>query len=323
MAAKLTPAENLVSKLNASMQLQQTGIPAMVQSNNENNNNQQSSNSMQNSPIINSQNSPNLLLNSPAPPSSSSTFTDEKLSSSILSQFQEWQKSSTLVDCQIIIKNGSPIKAHKLVLAKSCNFFCTAFQSQNFKNQTSLDSLPSIEINYISEKGFQAILDYCYTGKLTLVSENAGDVLVASSYLQVPAKVIEFCAKFYEKIQPKKNNNNVQQFGIMNPPTTPPAPPASNNNNNLMSLLQNLIAKNNVGNNEPSVNSTSNNLTNLMNMLNNNTSNNGNGLILQNLLNRNETSPIVQQSDSGKFLKKYSFCMLFPIINHFTNKLIF
>ena len=342
MAAHLTPAENLVSKLNATMQLQQA--TALIHSSQSNQNISQNltQNSMnspkiqQNSSSSNMQNSPNLTIsaninssinstiNSNINSYQSVTFTDDNLPSNMLTQFHDWQQSSTLVDCQIIIKNNPPIKAHKLVLANSCNFFCTAFQAPNFKNQSSGDQLPTINIDYISEKGFQAILDYCYSGKIRVASEHAGDVLVASSYLQVPAKIIEFCAKFYEKIQPKKSvvqngmqngiqngmgnaGQGVQNNGMMNPPTTPPA--QNSTNNSLMSLIQNLITNKSNASESPISNS---NLSNLVNILNGNGS--GSNMVLQNLLNRSETSPVVQQSDSGKLI--FFYCIVFSDFLH-------
>ncbi|XP_078583567.1 uncharacterized protein LOC144866168 [Branchiostoma floridae x Branchiostoma japonicum] len=113
---------------------------------------------------------------------STQKFTHEipDLSATILDWMNGCRSTGFLCDITIII-DGKQFRAHKTILAACCDFFNTMFhnevQQQNFHS--------ILELRGVTAGGFSALLDFMYTGKISVDETNLTDFTGALRALQV------------------------------------------------------------------------------------------------------------------------------------------
>ena len=95
-------------------------------------------------------------------------------------RLQNFRTNKKLCDVSITV-GGTQFHAHKLVLAASCDFFETMFTS-GFQESTC----DNVELALGTPDAFQVLLDYSYSGVLTIPTEMSScmELLKLSHYLQ-------------------------------------------------------------------------------------------------------------------------------------------
>ncbi|XP_053867491.1 zinc finger and BTB domain-containing protein 8A-like isoform X2 [Malaclemys terrapin pileata] len=108
----------------------------------------------------------------------------------LLQQLNEQRKQDLFCDCCILVE-GKVFKAHRNVLFASSGYF-KMLLSQSSK-ETSQPTTATFEV--FSPATFTVILDFVYSGKLSLTGQNVIEVMSAASYLQM-TDILSVCKTF-------------------------------------------------------------------------------------------------------------------------------
>lgn len=98
---------------------------------------------------------------------------------------------------------GHSFQAHRVVLASASNYFKVMFTSgmkESQWRQTAKDGhndIQDIILPGVSANGLRLVLDFVYTGQLSLTPDNIEEVLACAAHLQVPM-VVGLCATFLD-----------------------------------------------------------------------------------------------------------------------------
>ncbi|KFW07608.1 Zinc finger and BTB domain-containing protein 8A [Eurypyga helias] len=136
----------------------------------------------------------------------------------LLQQLNEQRRQDLFCDCSILVE-GKVFKAHRNVLFASSGYF-KMLLSQGSK-ETSQPTTATFQA--FSPDTFTVILDFMYSGKLSLTGQNVIEVMSAASYLQM-TDVISVCKTFIKSsldISEKEkdryfslSDNNVNSNGV-------------------------------------------------------------------------------------------------------------
>ncbi|XP_039367651.1 zinc finger and BTB domain-containing protein 8A-like isoform X5 [Mauremys reevesii] len=110
----------------------------------------------------------------------------------LLQQLNEQRKQDLFCDCSILVE-GKVFKAHRNVLFASSGYF-KMLLSQSSK-ETSQPTTATFEV--FSPDTFTVILDFVYSGKLSLTGQNVIEVMSAASYLQM-TDILSVCKTFIQ-----------------------------------------------------------------------------------------------------------------------------
>ncbi|XP_074018143.1 zinc finger and BTB domain-containing protein 8A-like isoform X1 [Numenius arquata] len=108
----------------------------------------------------------------------------------LLEQLNEQRKQDLFCDCNILVE-GKVFKAHRNVLFASSGYF-KMLLSQSSK-ETSQPTIATFEV--FSPETFMVILDFVYSGVLSLTGQNVIEVMSAASYLQM-TDILNVCKTF-------------------------------------------------------------------------------------------------------------------------------
>ncbi|XP_038233556.1 zinc finger and BTB domain-containing protein 8A-like isoform X1 [Dermochelys coriacea] len=108
----------------------------------------------------------------------------------LLQQLNEQRKQDLFCDCCILVE-GKVFKAHRNVLFASSGYF-KMLLSQSSK-ETSQPTTATFEV--FSPDTFTVILDFVYSGKLSLTGQNVIEIMSAASYLQM-TDILSVCKTF-------------------------------------------------------------------------------------------------------------------------------
>ncbi|NWV01487.1 ZBT8A protein, partial [Upupa epops] len=108
----------------------------------------------------------------------------------LLEQLNEQRRQDLFCDCNILVE-GKVFKAHRNVLFASSGYF-KMLLSQGSKETTQPTTAT---FQAFSPDTFTVILDFVYSGKLSLTGQNVIEVMSAASYLQM-TDVISVCKTF-------------------------------------------------------------------------------------------------------------------------------
>ncbi|KFU91830.1 Zinc finger and BTB domain-containing protein 8A [Chaetura pelagica] len=108
----------------------------------------------------------------------------------LLEQLNEQRRQDLFCDCNILVE-GKVFKAHRNVLFASSGYF-KMLLSQSSKETTQPTTAT---FQAFSPDTFTVILDFVYSGKLSLTGQNVIEVMSAASYLQM-TDVISVCKTF-------------------------------------------------------------------------------------------------------------------------------
>ncbi|NXH14303.1 ZBT8A protein, partial [Bucco capensis] len=108
----------------------------------------------------------------------------------LLEQLNEQRKQDLFCDCHILVE-GKVFKAHRNVLFASSGYF-RMLLSQSSKD-TAQPMTATFEV--FSPETFMVILDFVYSGILSLTGQNVIEVMSAASYLQM-TEILTVCKTF-------------------------------------------------------------------------------------------------------------------------------
>ena len=106
----------------------------------------------------------------------------------VFTHMHQLQRDNIFCDITIQV-NGSTFHAHKIVLASSSDFFAAMLKSdfkESHESKATISGTP---------EAFQTLLDFAYSGKLSLSLETVIDVMEMAHYLQFEA-VMHSCVSF-------------------------------------------------------------------------------------------------------------------------------
>lgn len=108
----------------------------------------------------------------------------------LLQQLNEQRRQDLFCDCSILVE-GKVFKAHRNVLFASSGYF------KMLLSQCSKEASQPTTATFqaFSPETFSVILDFVYSGKLSLTGQNVIEVMSAASYLQM-TDVISVCKTF-------------------------------------------------------------------------------------------------------------------------------
>uniref|UniRef100_A0A8C3Y4Z8 Zinc finger and BTB domain-containing protein 8A n=1 Tax=Catharus ustulatus TaxID=91951 RepID=A0A8C3Y4Z8_CATUS len=143
--------------------------------------------------------------------------------SHLLEQLNEQRKQDLFCDCNILVE-GKVFKAHRNVLFASSGYF-KMLLSQSSK-ETSQPTIATFEV--FSPETFMVILDFVYSGILSLTGQNVIEVMSAASYLQM-TDILNVCKTFIKSSLDinEKEKDHYLSLSAKNASTEPtPARPA-------------------------------------------------------------------------------------------------
>ncbi|XP_068559794.1 kelch-like protein 22 isoform X4 [Cebidichthys violaceus] len=108
---------------------------------------------------------------------------------SLLDGLLALRQSGILFDVVLLVE-GQPIQAHRILLAASCDYFRGMFAGG--LRETQQKEIPIHGVSYMAMK---KILDYIYTSEIELDLECVQEVLIAATLVQLEI-VISFCCDF-------------------------------------------------------------------------------------------------------------------------------
>lgn len=108
---------------------------------------------------------------------------------SLLDGLLSLRQSGILFDVVLVVE-GRPIQAHRILLAASCDYFRCMFAGG--LRETQQEEIPIHGVSYMAMK---KLLDYIYTSEIELDLECVQEVLIAATLVQLE-NVIGFCCDF-------------------------------------------------------------------------------------------------------------------------------
>ena len=121
------------------------------------------------------------------------TYEYSHYASNVIQGFSELRTDNTLCDGMLQTADEQTFQIHRCVLAAASPYFRAMFAS-GFKEASSNMETP-ITLPAVSSVGLKHILDYMYSGKLTLTSETVYDVLHVANMLQL-TDILTSCMEF-------------------------------------------------------------------------------------------------------------------------------
>ncbi|KAJ8401073.1 hypothetical protein AAFF_G00390300 [Aldrovandia affinis] len=117
------------------------------------------------------------------------TYRSSAHSHSLLGGLLALRQGGILFDVVLLVE-GRPIQAHRILLAASCDYFRGMFAGGLREMQLS-----EIPVHGVSHTAMTKLLDFIYTAELELDLHNVQEILCASTLLQIQ-DVIGFCCDF-------------------------------------------------------------------------------------------------------------------------------
>lgn len=124
----------------------------------------------------------------------------------VLLKLLEFRRDERYSDVSVTVGNVQ-YPCHKVVLAATSGYFDKLFNSEYSDKEAP--NISSEEVVVV----FGLVLEYMYTGKIVIMSENVYDLLVASDFL-VMKKLKEHCVKFIEQNPQVEDTLKICYFAI-------------------------------------------------------------------------------------------------------------
>ncbi|XP_043938373.1 zinc finger and BTB domain-containing protein 8B [Protopterus annectens] len=137
-------------------------------------------------------------------------------SARLLGELNEQRKRDFFCDCSIIVE-GRVFKAHRNILFANSGYFRALLI--HYIQDSGRHSTASLDI--VTSEAFSLILEFLYSGKLDLCSENVIEIMSAASYLQM-TEVVNFCKMYIKSSldicvkQEKEDSYNTVDSGSCN-----------------------------------------------------------------------------------------------------------
>ncbi|NXG41355.1 ZBT8A protein, partial [Psilopogon haemacephalus] len=139
----------------------------------------------------------------------------------LLEQLNEQRKQDLFCDCSILVE-GKVFKAHRNVLFASSGYF-KMLLSQGSKESTQ-PTVVTFEV--FSPETFMVILEFVYSGVLSLTGQNVIEVISAASYLQM-TDILNVCKTFIKSSLDinEKEKDRYLSLSAKSTDDDPPHPP--------------------------------------------------------------------------------------------------
>ncbi|XP_029345949.1 ring canal kelch homolog isoform X2 [Acyrthosiphon pisum] len=111
--------------------------------------------------------------------------------SEIYEVLQSLRKDEILCDIKLETDDGGVIFGHKVVLASASPYFLAMFTNFSEKNQDQ------VAIGQLKSSALQLLIDFVYSGKISITEQNVQDLLAASNILQLQ-EVKNACCNFLQ-----------------------------------------------------------------------------------------------------------------------------
>ena len=116
-------------------------------------------------------------------------FTSRNHAHHLLSKMESLRRDSHL--CDVTLRVGSrEISAHRLVLSACSRYFCAMFTNHMLESKQEYVTLSDVD-----EDSIEDIVEFAYTGKISIHEDNVQQLLKASSILQL-AEIVTACCSF-------------------------------------------------------------------------------------------------------------------------------
>ncbi len=125
-----------------------------------------------------------------------------------LSKLNELRAQALLTDAVLCVKDEE-FPCHRNVLAVSSPYFMSMFTIDLKESKTS-----RIAVNEVAAVTLRRVIDYAYTGRLEITTENAQEMLAAGSMFQYPA-IVDACCEFLAKQLHSSNCLGIESFAQM------------------------------------------------------------------------------------------------------------
>ena len=115
---------------------------------------------------------------------------------------ENMRREGKLCDVNIIV-GGHTLQGHRLVLAANIPYFGAMFTHDMAESRQ-----PNITMHDIDPTAAESLVDFAYTGRVTISTSNVQNLMMGANFLQI-SKVKDACAEF---LQVRLSPENV--FGI-------------------------------------------------------------------------------------------------------------
>lgn len=119
-------------------------------------------------------------------------YTNPNYKSEFLNRLCSLYRSNKFTDVDLICNDNQIIKCHKVVLASFSVYFDAMFSSNLIESKTS-----RVSLSHFDSASLGQLVDYAYTGSLTLHVNNVQNIFTIASILQVK-QVVDVCCEFME-----------------------------------------------------------------------------------------------------------------------------
>lgn len=133
------------------------------------------------------------------------TYRSSKHSRLALERINEMRADGCLCDVTLIVGTNR-INAHRLVLASCSNYFRAMFTSEMAESRQQEVQMVDIAANTL-----QALIDFCYTGEISIADVNVQSILPAACLLQLN-EIQEVCCEFLKKQLDPTNCLGIRAF---------------------------------------------------------------------------------------------------------------
>ncbi|KJH40855.1 BTB/POZ domain protein [Dictyocaulus viviparus] len=124
----------------------------------------------------------------------------------LLNQLAELRDNSRLCDVALVVKVGTRINAHRLVLTACSNYF-----KAMFTNEMAESRLQEIEMYDMDADTLDALIGFCYSGEIKVNDQNVQSLLPAACLLQLN-EVQNVCCEFLKKQLDPSNCLGIRAF---------------------------------------------------------------------------------------------------------------
>ncbi|PIO63346.1 BTB/POZ domain protein, partial [Teladorsagia circumcincta] len=123
----------------------------------------------------------------------------------LLCRLAKLRDNSRLCDVTLVVE-GTRINAHRVVLAAATDYF-----EAMFTNDMAESHSETIELKDVEASALEALINFCYYGRIRISSTNVWSVLPAACLLQLN-EVKEQCSEFLEKRLGASNCLKIRAF---------------------------------------------------------------------------------------------------------------
>lgn len=133
------------------------------------------------------------------------TFQQSDLANNAFPVMEDIRKQGKLCDVTIKVDN-SHFSAHRIVLCATIPYFNAMFTNDMLESRQR-----EVEVRGIDPTAMEALIQFAYSGKVTIHPGNIRNLMIGASYLQLN-QVRDACAEYYKERLDCSNVLSIQSF---------------------------------------------------------------------------------------------------------------